>query len=284
MSPNEREFALTNPEKQIRSYVLGHAGPEKERLLIQAQLYDPYTEAFLRKAGIREGMKVLDVGSGIGNLSLLAAKLVGASGQIIGADANVEVSHFATMRAQELGHKNIEFFIGDLLSVDFEDDFDAIIGRLILPHVKHPALLLKRLVSNLRPGGIVAFEEIASAGTAIPGCPQIETIYDLYRHFFERLEIDPNFGYRVPRLFQAAGLGVPSIDYFAPAGSGPHWLGYKWLAEGVRAHLPTLRQLNLASGVERDIDTLEVRIREEAVTNQSTVTLLPHIGAWSTIP
>jgi ubiquinone/menaquinone biosynthesis C-methylase UbiE len=279
----KREKALVNYEDKVRSYVLGYVEPEKRRLLTQAQLYDPYTEAFLHKAGIQKGMKVLDVGSGIGNLSLLASKLVGSEGQVTGIDADKEVSRIASQRVQKLGIKNVSFVIGDVFSFDLNLDFDAIIGRLFLLHIKDPATLLKHLVLLLRPGGLIAFEEIAALGTAIPICSNIEYIYSLYAKLAEKIGIDFEFGYKLPRIFQTAGLGTPHLEYFAPIGTGPDWLGYQWLVEGIRTFMPTIQQFNLASVAEIDIDTLENRIREEVVMKQSTVTLLPHIAAWETV-
>ena len=67
-------------------YVLGHSEAELKRLATQARLIDPITRRFLVSAGIREGMRVLDVGSGVGDVAILVAGLVGKSGEVVGAD------------------------------------------------------------------------------------------------------------------------------------------------------------------------------------------------------
>lgn len=59
------------------TYVLGHADVEIRRLLLQGRLYNDYTEHALRLAGLRKGMRVLDVGCGPGDVSLVAARVVG---------------------------------------------------------------------------------------------------------------------------------------------------------------------------------------------------------------
>jgi ubiquinone/menaquinone biosynthesis C-methylase UbiE len=61
-----------------RTYVLGHADVEIQRLLLQGRLYNDHTEHALRLAGLRSGMRVLDVGCGPGDVSLVAARLGGA--------------------------------------------------------------------------------------------------------------------------------------------------------------------------------------------------------------
>ena len=58
-------------------YVLGHTNAELKRLVTQARLIDPITRRFLVSAGIKEGMRILDVGSGAGDVAILLAGLVG---------------------------------------------------------------------------------------------------------------------------------------------------------------------------------------------------------------
>jgi hypothetical protein len=62
------------------AYVLGHSEVELKRLATQARLIDPITRRFLVSAGIREGMRVLDGGSDVGDIAILLAGLVGQSG------------------------------------------------------------------------------------------------------------------------------------------------------------------------------------------------------------
>ena len=66
------------------AYVLGHSDGELARLNAQARLIDPITRQFLRDAGIIPGMRVLDVGCGAGDVTFLAADLVGGAGEVVG--------------------------------------------------------------------------------------------------------------------------------------------------------------------------------------------------------
>ena len=70
----------------VDGYVLGHTEAELKRLATQARLIDPITRRFLVSAGITEGMRVLDVGSGAGDVAILLADLVGPKGEIVGTD------------------------------------------------------------------------------------------------------------------------------------------------------------------------------------------------------
>lgn len=68
-------------------YVLGHTEAELKRLTTQARLIDPITRRFLVSAGVVPGMRVLDVGSGAGDLAILLAAMVGPEGEVVGSDS-----------------------------------------------------------------------------------------------------------------------------------------------------------------------------------------------------
>ena len=85
------------------AYVLGHSDRELSRLTMQARLLEPVTRQFLLDAGIRAGMRVLDIGSGAGDVAFLAAELVGRSGEVIGTDTAAEAVTAAMCSARERG-------------------------------------------------------------------------------------------------------------------------------------------------------------------------------------
>ena len=91
---------------------------------------------------------------------MLTADLVGPSARVIGIDSNPNLLATARARALAAGHANITFLTGDLREVTFEEDFDAVVGRLILCHLQDPAAVLRRMGSYLRPGGVAAFYEL----------------------------------------------------------------------------------------------------------------------------
>src|SRR4051812_24248465 len=100
--------------RQDATYVLGHANYELARLELQGALYNPSTRRLLREAGIDLGMRVLDAGSGAGDVSLLAAELVGPSGVVVGVERDSAAIRYAAERAQRSGHGNVNFVQGDL--------------------------------------------------------------------------------------------------------------------------------------------------------------------------
>jgi ubiquinone/menaquinone biosynthesis C-methylase UbiE len=138
---------------------MGRTEEETQRLIRQEHLYGDSTRRLFEQAGIGPGMKVLDVGSGAGDVALLAAKLVGPTGSVVGVDQNPTVLHTARQRAAAAGLTNVLFVEGDIGAVPLPADFDAIVGRVVLMYVADPGAVLRTLVGYLKPGGIVAFSE-----------------------------------------------------------------------------------------------------------------------------
>ena len=138
---------------------MGRSDEETERLIQQSQLYETVTRRFFTDAGIGRGMRVLDVGSGAGDVAMAAAELVGAEGEVVGVDVNETILETARARVQEQGYANIQFMAGDARTMDIEGDFDAVVGRLVLMYMSDPADALRQLAARLRPGGIAAFQE-----------------------------------------------------------------------------------------------------------------------------
>lgn len=73
-------------EASTSVYALGSTDAEHQRLMRQAAWLAPHTERFFRDAGIGPGQRVLDVGSGVGDVALIAARLVGPSGEVVGIE------------------------------------------------------------------------------------------------------------------------------------------------------------------------------------------------------
>jgi ubiquinone/menaquinone biosynthesis C-methylase UbiE len=84
-------------------YILGHEQSEIDRLMVQSAVMRPFTERLFKAAGMSTGMRVLDLGCGPSDVSMLAANLVGPSGSVIGIDRSLEVISIAERRAGQAG-------------------------------------------------------------------------------------------------------------------------------------------------------------------------------------
>lgn len=84
-------------------YSLGHSDAELQRLIWQGDVLRPYTERLLRLAAIKPGMRVLDVGCGAGDVTMLLARIVGPSGSVTGVDRSAQPLALAEHRAAAAG-------------------------------------------------------------------------------------------------------------------------------------------------------------------------------------
>jgi SAM-dependent methyltransferase len=223
----------TDPE-----YVMGHSVQETARLQKQSLLYNPSTRQLFEEAGITTGMKILDVGSGAGDVALLAADLVGPSGAVIGVDPNPSILETARERVRAAGLGNVSFITEDIRSVELDHDFDAVVGRIVLLYLDEPEALLRLLRGHLRPGGIVAFQDLdwTNGPTAIPPSRHLAQVWEWVPKMFRRAGLDPQMGFKLHRIFLAAGLPAPTMHLDAPVGGGSDWAGYDYIASGVRSN------------------------------------------------
>ena len=113
-------------------YALGYTNAEHDRLIRQAARIAPVTERLFREAGIAAGQRVLDLGSGMGDVAMLAARLVGPSGEVVGVERDANSIARARSRVASAGLRNVTFTQTDVNEFDADQLFDAALGRFIL--------------------------------------------------------------------------------------------------------------------------------------------------------
>jgi 2-polyprenyl-3-methyl-5-hydroxy-6-metoxy-1,4-benzoquinol methylase len=265
------------------TYLLGHADAEVRRLMLQARLYDDYTEHALRLAGLRSGMRVLDVGCGPGDVSFVAARLVGPDGSVLGIDA-ADIVELARSRAAEQRLDSVRFeqtTVGDLA---LEQPVDAVIGRLILMHLPDPVGSLRQLAGLVRPGGFIAFSEFDMTGArSVPDLPLWRSARDTITGTFTGMGLDPTFAATLPALFRRAGLGAPQMALGGPVGGADHTELIAFVAETLQSLVPAREKLGLSTDELGDLDSLAARLREEVAADDAIVTTPALITAWSRV-
>jgi SAM-dependent methyltransferase len=273
-------------EDADRTYVLGESEPETRRLIRQGRSHNPSTKRLLEEGGISEGMRVLDAGSGAGDVALIAAELVGPEGSVLGVDNNPLVLAAARGRASEAGLANVAFFEGDLSSAELGEGFDAVVGRFILQHHPEPSRALRSLAARVRPGGVVAFQEMnlrAESLQAFPPTPLWERYWGWSRALFG-YGGEAEMGYKLHTTFLKAGLPEPRMRLEAAVGGGLGWGGYEDAAETMRSLLPLVVKLGIATEEEVEIDSLAERLRRETVASDGIVKAPEVVGAWARRP
>jgi ubiquinone/menaquinone biosynthesis C-methylase UbiE len=277
------DMGMPEHSSSADNYLLGHTPWAIQRLLRLGQIYQPFTRSLLIEAGLTTGMRVLDIGCGPGDVSLIAAELVGETGSVLGVDASTDMLEMAQTRVQGAGLTHVSFLAAELRTLSLDQSFDALIGRFILMHLPDPASVLRHLLPSVRPGGLVAFQEyeLSSHQDAFyPPSSLWEQTYRLSTLAFQQAGGNLHAGMQLPGMFQAAGLPAPRMRYEASIGADRDWPGFDMRADDVRTFLPRIVQLGLATEEEIGIDTLADRLREETV-GQSGVARLPVVvSAW----
>lgn len=271
--------------EDANEYVLGHSERELKRLRRQAQLVNPITRQYLIEAGIAPGMRVLDVGSGAGDVAFLAADLVGASGQVVGVDRSPNALALARSRAKERSLANVTFRESEFSAMAFDQLFDAAIGRYVLCFQPDPAALLSKIARLVRPGGIVLFHEPdREQMRSHPPTPTYDKTCQWVAETYRRTGVDVRMGVKLYSTFLAAGLAGPTMRLHAVIG------GANALDE---VHLDADQAIVLAADIERTgvatadelgIDSLVDRIVQEMKASQSVIVGRAEIGAWTRLP
>ncbi|MCG9128287.1 class I SAM-dependent methyltransferase [Candidatus Poribacteria bacterium] len=274
-------------ERRDAEYTMGRTQSETDRLIKQSQLYDNVTRRFFLNSGITNGMKVLDVGSGAGDVAITLADFVGEQGRVIGVDVNPDVLETAKNRAVAAGHKNIEFIAGDIRTLDLPNDFDAVAGRLVLMYMADPVEALRHLTTLVKPGGIVAFQEADFSpyqSTLHADSPLINDLIEWGKAVFDKSGAHTEMGMDLYRVFVDAGLPEPTLHFETPMGGPPDWPGFAYLENSFRSILPLIEKYEIATAEQIDVDTLAERIQKEVAASKRPVMLPPHITAHVVLP
>ena len=256
---------------------------EAKRLEKQGQFLAPLSRRLFEDAGITAGMKVLEVGCGAGDVALLLAEIVGPGGTIVGVDSNPAILETAWKRVRAARLPNVSLVSGDIMTASLDDDFDAVVGRLILVHTRDKVALLRRVSAHVRPGGIVVFQEPDHTNPVAtqPRSRLFEQAWNWWLEATRRAGLERQMGLKLFGVFLDAGLPAPEIRLERVMGGGPNWGGYDHLASLVRGLLPLIVEGGIASAEEVAIDTLAQRLRDEVVSQRGVVMGLSLVSAWT---
>jgi ubiquinone/menaquinone biosynthesis C-methylase UbiE len=269
----------------MNDYPLGYSDAEGKRLTDQGAMLKDLTEELLLRAGLSPGMRVLDLGCGVGDVSLLAAQIVGESGSVLAVDRAVSSLENARRRAKQCGAAKVTFVEADLTTFEPGETFNAMIGRFVLLYLAEPAGVLRRLLPNLRSGGVVAFHEydISTFGqtTHSPFFTELQRwVFEGFRAGGAELDM----GSRLYSTFLRAGLPCPELTAAQLAFCGPHAPAYEYATRVVRSLLPTIERHGIATAADVQIDTLADRFRADAVSREAIVFVPRLVGAWARTP
>lgn len=264
-------------------YALGHSEDELARLERQSEIFAYETRNLLQRAGIGPGMRVLDVGCGVGDVAMIAADLVGPGGSVLGIDRASAALPLAVARAARQGYGWLTFREADLYRFVAERTFDAVIGRFILMHIADPVGALRRLSGVLSPGGRIAFIEmdIDEAG-AIPEIPLLRQCIDWITTTYRRVGAEPNMGSELYAAYRAAGL-KPALAGMTRIASSDDMIIFGFAAQTLASLLPKIEELGVATADEVDVGTIAPRLNAAAMAGDHCLLMPRLVGAWAEV-
>jgi ubiquinone/menaquinone biosynthesis C-methylase UbiE len=262
-------------------YALLQSEHEYRRLMFQGELLKPMTRRLFADAGITAGMRVLDLGAGAGDVSLLLAEMVGPSGQVTGVELDRGAIEFARKRTSAFA--NIELVEDDFLDHMPEEPYDAIVGRYVLLYQRDPVAALASITRHLRPGGSVAFLEPWLTPPPGPDSPVLRIatcIVETLRRSGAHIDMGP----RLYKVFTAAGLPGPHMCLEAVMDGSPDSPLFQYMADSFVSALPKAIEFGLVKEGEIDVDQIPGLFKAALNHVGYAVTVLPTICAWCRTP
>ena len=144
------------------------------------------------RAGIADGMRVLDLGCGWGSLTLWIASHY-PNARVVGVSNSKDQREFILARAAREGLDNVEIVTEDVNRFEADRLFDRVVSVEMVEHVRNHPLLLSRIARWLEPDGRLFLHHFAHRDTFYPYEAQGEGDW-MARHFFSG-GIMPSDGY-----------------------------------------------------------------------------------------
>jgi ubiquinone/menaquinone biosynthesis C-methylase UbiE len=199
----------------MAEYVLRRGDEGAKRLRLLARVTWPTTRALLRRAGLAPGMRCLDLGCGVGEVTLRMARWVGRNGQAVGMDVSEPFLEVARQEATRRGLRVI-FRAQSALDLDDKAAHDLVYARFLLSHVPEPGQVVARMVRAVRPGGVVVVEDTDFPGQfSHPPSPAVARYVELYQAVVSHNGGDAAIGPRLPGMLRNAGLS-PHVKVVQP--------------------------------------------------------------------
>ena len=224
-----RHISAVVSHKTFSAYIHGTAPEEQARLSV---LNDLLNAGSLSELQLKRGERILDVGSGTGQLSRAMARATAV--RVVGVERSAEQIAEAERQAALAGETHlIEFRHGDACALPLDQhewgSFDLAHTRFLLEHLRDPLLVVRAMVQAVRPGGRIVLEDDDHDLLRLwPEPPRFAELWDAYQRSYEYLGNDPAVGRKLVSLLVEAGA-VPvrnAFIFFGSCAGEPHFAHY----------------------------------------------------------
>jgi ubiquinone/menaquinone biosynthesis C-methylase UbiE len=235
--------------------------------------WDYFGRRTIELASLPQGSRVLDVCCGAGASALPAAEAVGPTGNVIGVDLAKQLLELARAKAAQRGLSNVEFEVGDMLSLRFPvASFDAVVCVFGIFFVPDMAKAVSELWNRIRPGGKLAVttwgRNFCEPANNAFWCSIKNVRPNLYKGFNPWDRIDNPASLK--NILDEAGVASPKIsaeNRLHPISSAEDWWaivlgsGYRGTIEQLtQAERDKVKEANLAFIRNENISVVETNV------------------------
>jgi ubiquinone/menaquinone biosynthesis C-methylase UbiE len=197
-------------------YMICGGDPGAARLRILSGAMRSGTLAVLNRAGISAGLDVLDLGCGSGEATLDIARLVGATGRVVGIDMDESILSHARSASDACG-LSVEWKQGFVEDLEEKESFDIAYARFLLSHLRDPVDAVRRMRKAVRRSGSIVVEDIdITTHTHWPPSVAFQRYIELYAATGRARGVDPEIGPRLGAMLLDAGLEDVEVTISMP--------------------------------------------------------------------
>jgi len=202
---------MQNEHQPDKPYVLATGQKAVSRLALLERIFGPAARHLLSTAGLCSGMRVAEVGCGIGLTARWMSTRVSPGGFVVGVDSSSEQLHIGEKGAAEVGTTNVSFHEGNAYETGLpRGSFDLVYSRFLLCHLADPVKALAEMSSVLKRGGILVCEDHDDGGTFTePATNAYTRLIEISAAVNRSHGLDSHIGLKLPRLFREVGFGQP---------------------------------------------------------------------------
>lgn len=185
-----------------------------ERLLLLNKIFGPTTEKLLRTAGISSGMRVAEVGCGVGFTARWMSGVVGPAGSVTAVDSSGEQLKIAERNITAAGQRNVHFCQATAYDTGLRRNFfDLVFSRFVMCHLAEPSKALSEMRSLLKPGGVLVCEDHDDGGIFTePPAWAYRRLVEISQAVNRIHGFDSYIGLKLPRLVMSAGFPEPEVQ------------------------------------------------------------------------
>lgn len=245
------------PSSSQKEYVLGTGPEELERLGLQHRLWSDAAASAWRRAGIRIGQRVLDVGCGPGYAALDLAQLVGHAGEVVGVDESAGYIAWLNEQARVRGLAQARGVVGDVQKLagclGGAGGFDLAYARWVMCFVPDPGSVVAGVAASLRRGGRFCVHDYFNYGamTPAPRRASHDRAVAATIKSWQARGGDTDIMGRLPRLLEANGMKVVHLEVHQRIARG-HETMFHWPHVWWRIYTPKLVQMGYLTQADQD--------------------------------